>query len=530
MRFRFFILFAIFSLAYSALGLSLYLLQVKNHAALAKAVELKKENAKELELRRGQIFFTDKDQRFNSVAQNRGYPIIFANPSRISDPEKISNQITDLLGINKDTLFKILDNPKSRFKILLDTPSKEQIEEIKDLKIKGIEITDKQYRFYPSDELASQLLGFVGVNEKYDEPIGLYGLEKFYNDGLTKGEDIKFTIEQKLQRQAEAALKKLVEDFSADKGTIIIQDPKTGKILALANEPGFDPNKYNEFPVENFLNPAIQNVYEPGSVFKPLTMAAGIDAGALTPETTFVDNGSITLNGKKIENWDLKAHGKLTMTNVIEQSVNTGAVFAEKLIGHERFYGYLKKFGFGVKTEIDLPNEVRGSLSNLERKGKRDIDFATASFGQGTAVTPIQLITAFSSIANGGLLMRPYLNSELEPFIVRRVISEDSAQKTEKMMQSAVEKAKVAAIDGYSIAGKTGTAQIPNFKIGGYTEEYIHTFVGFGPATDPKFVILIKLDKPNVILAGATVVPAFRELAQFVINYYNIPPDKISAD
>lgn len=275
--------------------------------------------------------------------------------------------------------------------------------------------------------------------------------------------------------------------------------------------------------MKNFLNPIIQYVYEPGSVFKPLTMAAGIDSGAFTPETTFIDKGSVTLNGKTILNWDKKANGKITMTEVIEGSVNTGAVFAEQKVGHKTFTAYVKKFGLGENTGIDLPDEVSGSINNLERKEARDIDFATASFGQGVSVTPIQMISAFSALANGGVLMRPFITEETSPTIVRRVVSGETATKVTGMMESAVEKAKIAAIQNFRIAGKTGTAFIP--ERGKYSDELIQTFVGFFPVSDPKATILIKLDKPNAPLAGMTVVPAFRELAAFVINHYNIPPD-----
>jgi cell division protein FtsI (penicillin-binding protein 3)/stage V sporulation protein D (sporulation-specific penicillin-binding protein) len=236
----------------------------------------------------------------------------------------------------------------------------------------------------------------------------------------------------------------------------------------------------------------------------------------------------VTLNGKTIENWDKKAYGKVTMTNVIERSINTGAVWAEKTIGHDLFYNYLVRFGLGKITGIDFPKEQAGNLTNLEKKQARDIDFATASFGQGLAVTPLELITAFSTIANGGQLMRPYLNAELKPKVLRPVINSETSRQLKEIMVSAVEKAEVAAIPNYRVAGKTGTAQVPDFKKGGYTFEVINTYIGFAPAENPQFIILLKMDKPKgAPLAGLSIVPAFKELAQFVLNYYNIPPDKL---
>jgi cell division protein FtsI (penicillin-binding protein 3)/stage V sporulation protein D (sporulation-specific penicillin-binding protein) len=260
-------------------------------------------------------------------------------------------------------------------------------------------------------------------------------------------------------------------------------------------------------------------------------MASGIDAGKITPETTYVDKGSVTINGRKIENWDLKthgAHGRVTMTGVIENSINTGAIFAQQQTGNETFKEYFLRFGFGEKTAVDMPGELSGDIKLLFRRDAPAVAFATASFGQGVAATPLQIVNAFSAIANKGVLMRPYVNAALAPKEVRRVVSEDTAKKVAKMMVSAVDKAEVAKVSGYSIAGKTGTAFIPDFKNGGYTDFVINTYVGFGPTSDPRFVILIKLTKPEGIpLAGTTVVPAFRELAQFLLNYYQVPPDRI---
>lgn len=528
MGIRFFALTSFFFLLYGALGLKLYQLQVEKGDYYFKKVEVRQEALAQLALRRGQILFTDRYQKDIPVALNRDYPIIYAAPIEIADAERAARSLAPALRTSEEELRNmILNNPNSRFRLVGEKVSPQQISAALALKLPGIYTAQKQYRFYPFGSLASHALGFVGVNETYGEPTGLYGSEKFYDSRLTEGSDIKLTIDLNIEVAAEETLAKLVKDFEGTGGTIIVQDPSSGKILALANSPDFNPNEYGKSSIKNFLNPAAQYVYEPGSVFKPLTMAAGIDSGTLTPETTFVDKGAVTLNGKTITNWDEKAHGKVTMTNVIEQSINTGAVFALTQIGHKRFYAYLKSFGFGENTGIGLPDEVPGSLKNLEKKNARDIDFATASFGQGTAVTPIQLITAFSSIANGGLLMRPLIDANEEPYVVGRVIKKETAGAVTNMMESAVEKARVAVIPDYRVAGKTGTAQIPNLKTGGYEDAFIHTYVGFAPVSNPKFVILIKLDRPNAPLAGVTVVPAFREFAQFILNYYNVPPDKL---
>jgi len=366
------------------------------------------------------------------------------------------------------------------------------------------------------------------MNADIATPAGLYGIEKLRNEELAAGDDVHLTIDRNLQAEAEQKLAELIPQYRATGGTIIVEEPKTGKILALASKPDFDPNVYADSPINSFLNPAVQYLYEPGSVMKPFTMAAAIGSGALTPTSTFTDVGHITLNGKTISNFNNNAYGTITMTNVIENSVNMGAVYAESKAGNQRFYEYLTRFGFGEPTGVDLPDELAGNLKNLERKDARQIDFATASFGQGVAVTPIQLINAFAAIANGGLLMRPYVDAHAAPYVVRRVMDEATARAVAGMMESSVVFNKLAAIPSFRVAGKTGTALIPNFATGGYTDELIHTYVGFAPVSDPRLVILAKMDRPQVgELAGLTVVPAFRDLMEFALNYYSIPPDNL---
>ncbi len=527
MAFRFFALTIFFILGYSLLGFNLYKLQIEEGNYYFKKAEARNEFQRELELRRGRIFFNDRSGNRVIAALNRDYPVIFASPKEIKDPAFTARLLAPIIDWEEDALYKALNNPHSLFRLLVEKASKEKIKAVSELQLEGIYLGEKQYRFYPYQRLAAHLLGFVGVNENYETPVGLYGVEKFYEPVLNKGNSLNLTVDINIQAESEQLLQELIKEFKAKSGTVIVEEPKTGKILALANVPDFDPNIYSEFPVKNFLNPATSGIYEPGSVLKPITMAAGIDLGVITPETTYIDKGSVTLNGKTILNWDKRVYGEITMTQVLERSVNTGAVFVESQIGHKNFLAYLKKFGFGEASGIDLPEEATGSLRSLERKDARDIDFATASFGQGPALTPLQLVNAYSAIANGGLLMRPYLQVSQEPKVIRRVISEKTAHKVGAMMEQAVEKAGVAVLTGYRVAGKTGTAQVPDFTKGGYTEELIHTYVGFAPVSDPRFVILIKLDKPASPLARFTVVPAFRRLAEYILNYYHIAPDKV---
>ncbi|MEK7147101.1 MAG: penicillin-binding protein 2 [Patescibacteria group bacterium] len=518
-------LFFIFAGIYGILIFNLYNLQLKKN--FYYSVKAAAQNAGiEPELKRGNIYFSDRNNDSVPAAINREFPFIYAVPEEIDDAKEAAAMLEPVVNIAVDVLEKKFSKEADQFEVVLDKASVEQADAARVLNLKGIYIKERISRFYPFGQLAAQLLGFVGINSENEQPIGLYGSELFYNELLIAG-ILNLTLDRNLQVRAEEVLEGLVRDFEADGGEVIIEEPKTGKILALAGEPSFDPNFYSDYDLDVFINPAVQKVYEPGSVFKVITMAAGIDSGKITPATSYFDSGFVKVADRVIKNWDHKAHGEITMTEVIEKSVNTGAVHAERLTGHDIFYNYLTGFGFGEKTDVDLPGELGGDLRNLSKKYNEGVNFATASFGQGVAVTPIQLVNAISAIANKGFLMKPYLNTGLGPKIIRRVISEKSAKEVSEMMVSAVEKAGVASLHGYFLAGKTGTAQIPDFQNGGYLEDrFVHTFVGFGPVSNPAFTILIKLDKPNKNLAALTVVPAFKNLAQYVLNYYRIPPDK----
>ncbi|MCX6730105.1 MAG: penicillin-binding transpeptidase domain-containing protein, partial [Candidatus Portnoybacteria bacterium] len=287
-----------------------------------------------------------------------------------------------------------------------------------------------------------------------------------------------------------------------------------------------------------FINPTVQSLYEPGSVFKPITMAAALDKGVVTPQTTYNDTGKVEISGKTIENALRKGEGVQTMTQVLEKSLNTGAVFAQQKLGKDDFKEYVEKFGFADKTGIDLKGEVKGNTANLETK--RDFELANISFGQGIAVTPIQLVVAFGALANDGILMRPYVVDRIiypnnkeevtKPSEVRRVISSNTASRITAMLVSVVENGHTqkAGVEGYQIAAKTGTAQIPDPTTKKYLEtETIHTVLGYFPAFDARFSMLVRIDKPvGVKYAESTSAPLFGEIAKYILNYYEIPPSK----
>lgn len=534
MGFRITILISFASVAYLSLLGNLYSLQINQSAYSLTGRSAYATSAVSIE--RGQIFFTDRDNDDIAVAINRQYPTIFADTRKTANSAETASALSKILGLSETDLLKALKKPNTAYQPLKKRASSEEIKLVKEAKLPGIYVEYDLSRYYPFGNLGSHLLGFVSQDAAAMNK-SLYGAELYYDAKLTdadkgkgelEGEDLHLTIDRNIQAQSEAILRELVKKYSGTGGTVIVQEPKTGKILALASYPAFDPNNYSDYPIKDFLNPAIQTIYEPGSIVKLITMAAGIDSGAITPSTPFFDSGEVTLNTKTIRNADKKKYGSITMTDVIEHSVNTGAVFAQRKMGNQVFYNYLQKFGFNNKTGIDLPGEIAGGLRSLE-KNSRDINFATASFGQGLSVTPISLINAISTLANGGLMMKPYVNAEKSPQVIGRVVSQEAADKVTKMMVSAVVENKIARIEGYNVAGKTGTAQVPDFVNGGYTKEVINTYAGFAPATDPRFVILMRLDKPEGSpQAGQTIVPAWRELAKYILNYYKVPPDNLN--
>ncbi len=536
------VLTAVVTIAYGALLFHLYTLQLQKGEYFLARAESQYISPTALKAERGAIYFEDKNGNRLPAAINKKFSVIYAVPKVIDDAQETANAVAPILKLKVSDLEKKFSKKDDAYEALVKKADSAMVASVNDLKLKGIYVEAVPERFYPFGKFAAHVLGYFGPNKNDAGESGFYGLEQFYNEELTgrvgevnegeivepvAGDNIITTIDPNIQTQAERIIEDLVVKFKATGGSVVVEDPKTGKILTMASVPEFDPNTYAKSPLKSFLNPAAQELYEPGSVFKIITMAAGIDAGKITPETTFFDSGVLMVSGKKIQNWDHKGHGTITMTNVIEKSVNTGAAFAERETGHTIFKNYLHKFGFGEKTGIDLPGEVKGDLRNLHETAPA-VAFATASFGQGVAVTSLEMINAFAAIANGGKLMRPYLNAEFSSKEVRRVISPATAKAVTQMMISAVDKAEVAKINGYTIAGKTGTAQVPDLTRGGYTDRVINTYIGFGPTEDPRFVILIKLNEAEgAPLAGISVVPAFRELAEFILNYYAVSPDRL---
>ena len=540
----------------------LFFVQVVNHKlyqsqALGQQVGFSKVTGS-----RGQILCENSQQSkgaYNSgqtknLATNKDSWIISAASDEISDKTAFAEALSEVIGQTKEEILAEMDGD-NYYAVIKKAVSADELNKIKELNLKGLYWENNPERFYPQGELASQALGFLG-----GEGTGQYGLEGYYEDILMgksgikeekrgldalfsnnksislDGSDLYLTIDCNIQFQAESLLKKQKEKNDIDSGQIIVLKPDSGRILALANYPSFDLNQYSkEKNLEIFQNSATQKLFEPGSIFKPFTMAIALNENKITPETTYVDTGSVSFGAKTIHNFANEIYGEQTMTQVLENSINTGAVFASQQVSHQTFLNYVDKFGFTKKTGIDLQGEV--SSNNNVLRNATDMNFATASFGQGIELTPIQIISGFSAIANGGRVVKPYLvekiasgqdEMEIKPQLSDPVISQKTVSELTSMLVNVVDKGfnKVAKIPGYYIAGKTGTAQVPLKNGKGYeADKTIQSFVGYGPAYNPQFLILVKLDNPKVPKSALSAVPVFKELAQYIINYWEIPPD-----
>ena len=517
-------------------GRFFYLTVIRHDYYLAKAKNISDNSGA---IPRGSIFLTDKDNVPYAVALNKEFPLVYAVPVKVKDPANLAKKLVPILELDEQLLFQKLSKPNDPYEILKKKVSDNTINAIKALEEPALGIDDETLRYYPEGLYLSQVIGFLGFNK--DGQAGQYGLEEYYDkdlSGLISSADLVLTIDSAIQAQAGTLLAAAVKKWQANSGSIVVMNPKSGDILAMASSPDFDANNYFVVLDKNiFVNPVTLKRYEPGSVFKPITMAIGIETNAVTPETEYYNTGSIKINDKTISNsLPNEVLGWQTMTTVLEQSLNTGAIFVEQKVPKDIFLKYLKDFGINSKTGIDV-NEVSGDLSGLS--SMRDVNFATASFGQGVALTPIELLRALSAIANGGKLVRLHLVAKIvsrngETYGTKndpqpQIISSETSAKLINMLVNAVENGsgRRAQVKGYTVAGKTGTAQVPDLKNGGYLDEYIHTFVGFAPAYDPKFIALIKLDNPRgVRFAESTVVSVFHDLAQFIFSYLAIPPDK----
>jgi cell division protein FtsI (penicillin-binding protein 3) len=497
------------------------------------------------------------DHRGHILALNTFEYDVSASPDVITDTQSVANHLSPILGLSPDELVSLLD-PEKPYALLEKRVSQEAADAIASFGFTGINLKPQLRRRYPDGDLAAHLLGFVNLDCN-----GVYGLEGYY-DLLLKGSDtiseggvyyqgtvpgdfqplalpqdgthLVLTLDRNIQYLVEQELAEAVNQYQADGGTIIVMVPQTGAILAMANYPSYDPNRFYE-ALKLHTNPAVSGQYEPGSVFKIITMAAGLDAGVITPDTIFYDSGAIEVGGAVIRNPDRRAHGLVSMADILTYSLNVGVAYVSTSLGEEAFYAYLKSFGCGDPTGIDLDGEVAGTVKEPGSKEWDEADLGTNSFGQGVAVTPIQMITAVAAVANGGVLMRPYVVEQVvdergvmitQPTAVRQVVSAQTAEELKDMLVDTVERGtELAMVPGYDIAGKTGTAQIP--VEGRYDPELtIASFVGYAPADDPQFIAMVKIDKPRLDPWGAEVAaPVFRDIAERLFVLLDVPPDDV---
>lgn len=508
-------------------------------------------SSKDTNSKRGGIFFQDKDKNVFPAAVTEEGLLLYIEPRNIENSKETYEILNNLIQIPLEKYEDAVSKKDDPYEPLIGFVASKAAEKIREAHIPGVGLEPALRRVYPSANLASQTIGFVQrQNEKME---GTYGVERFYDsylsqkntlsaaDGILKffeklfrkplqgGADLTLTIDFNVQLVTEKILKKLHDQWKSNESGILIMNPASGAIIAIAATPNFDPNTYQEVEdLSLFLNPMVERRFEMGSIFKPITIAAALDAGAITPETTYIDKGSIAVGNAIIENYDGKARGRRTVVQILEESLNTGAVFVQQKLGKEKFKQYFERFGFNTKSNIDLPGEIKNDIENLNTG--RDVEYATASFGQGVAVTPVSLITALAAIANGGIMVTPHIAERVQTPLRELVISPETSEAVTRMLVQVVDE-KLAGgrvkMDHYTVAAKTGTAQIANENKKGYSDEFLHTFFGYAPAFNPQFIVFLYTEKPRgARYASETLSESFKEILEFLINYYTIMPDR----
>lgn len=543
----------------------LVVVQVFGHDRWAALAENQHSVSAEILPDRGEIFFREGNTTY-PAAVNREYPLLYVVPRDIEDIPGTASALAGITGIPVEEVLSKFADRDDPFEAIKKKLSEEEAARVRELGAEGVHLLTEKYRYYPAGTLAAQTVGFVSARDGGRGETGRYGLEASLEEELRgkaghvkqdrdaagrwistsdremdpseEGMDIVLTIDRVIQHEVERILREAVERHGADSGSIVVMEPKTGNILAMASEPTFDPNEYAKTEdFSRFLNPVVSQAYEPGSIMKPLTMAIGIEEGKVSPDTEFTDPCAVVEAGYTIRNAEEKCYGRSSMRKVLEESINTGVIFVEKLVGNGRFAEYLGRFGFGRKTGIGLPAELAGNMRNLSDTG-RDIQFFTASFGQGLTATPIQLAAAYGALANGGVLMKPRIidryihpdgrEEEAPGGTDLRVVSEETARLLGDMLEGVVLNGhgKRAAVPGYRVGGKTGTAQVAKKGEKGYEDGLtIGSFVGYAPLDDPRFVVLSKIDNPkDVIWAESSAAPVFGDVMRFLLSYARIDP------
>ncbi len=515
---------------------------------------------------RGTIFMMDKDGRRVSGASIKSGFTVALNPSILENPVDAYKKLSEIIEIDEEDFLLKASKSDDPYEEIANKIEEDIGEKINSLDINGLNVYKDRWRFYPGGTLAAQTIGFVANDNEILR--GVYGVERYYNDILSRetsgvyvnffaevfanlnktlfkssserAGDIVTSIEPSVQLFLERKLAEIDEKWNSKLTAGIIMNPQNGEIHALAVNPTFNLNTFGE-EEDNFIfsNPLVENVYEMGSIIKPLTMAAGIDSRAVTPKTRYYDKGYVELDSFTISNFDGKSRGDVDMQQVLSQSLNTGVTFVVGEMGNDVFSKYMRSYGIGEETGIDLPNESAGLIDNLN--SPRDIEYATASFGQGIAMTPISTVRALAALANGGVLVTPHIATRIDyrnglfknvSFNDgERVLKIETTEKITQMLVKVVDEALLGGtvkFDNYSVAAKTGTAQIAKVNERGYYDDrFLHSFFGYFPAYDPEFLLFfITVEPKEVRYASQTLTHPFIDTVKFLTNYYEIPPDR----
>jgi cell division protein FtsI/penicillin-binding protein 2 len=544
----------------------LYFVQVVQGEEFSLRAERQYVSSSQELFNRGTIYFTRKDGTLISAATLSNGFLLAVNPEAIEDPEAAYGKIAALVpDLDREAFLTSASKTDDPYEVIRRQLPEDAGRAIDALNLKGVIVERERWRSYPAGSHAAQTIGIIAYDN--DNTIaGRFGLERYYNDVLTHGGDGVFgnffaelfssidsvivdarsaregdvvtSIEPVAQQKLEQILKEVNTQYGSKETGGIIMRPSTGEIVALGTYPSFDPNDFKNEDSANFGNPLVESRYEFGSIIKAITVTAGLDSGVITKETTYNDTGCMTLNTKKFCNYDLKARGVVPMQEILSQSLNLGATFVALRVGYDRFRDYFHELGIATETGIDLPNEIHGDLRNLDEK--RDIEHATASFGQGIAMTPVETIRALGALANGGSIVTPHLATavRLESGVTKklswggekRVFKPDAVQDATDMLVTVVDEklgGGTIEIPSMSVAAKTGTAQIAAPGGGYYENLYFHSFFGYFPAYEPEFIILLYTREPGgVKYASETLTTPFMDLTHFLINYYEIPPDR----
>lgn len=554
------VVFAVTGIAFAGLILKLFDQSIIGHPEAVQAADSQSTFRENTTGVRGDIDVSVGNGLF-PLATNEQMDSVSIIPSQVTNARATADQVAGPLGIDKTALFNEINNSKPYLPPIKKHVPQPIADKIAALNLNGVILQPESDRTYPEGQLASQVLGFVndagagnyGVEQEFDDQLkGTTGYESGVKDSTGQpialsqrevaknGDTFVLTLDRDIQYYAESALADAVKNYKADSGSVVIVEPKTGKILAMASVPTFDPNAFRDVPQDKqsvFNNPIVSSEWEPGSIMKTLVLAMAIDKGLLEPDTASDFAASVKVGVNTIWTAERKAFGHETMTQVLENSDNVGMVWVSDKMGNEMLYNGLKAYGFGEKTGVSLPNEDSGSIPPL--KDWQDITRATASFGQGVAVTPLQMVMAYAAVANEGKLMAPQIvqdvihddgtKTTMKPRVVRQIMSPETAGKAVQMAEAVVTNglAKAAGVPGYNVGGKTGTAQVPDPEGGYYPDKTIGALAGFFPASNPQYAMIVKIDNPKTVhYAESSAAPTFGKIAAWILQEKQVPPDK----